>query len=394
VPYHLYKYSHGNAVRIKNMIKFLKKSDVNVKLLMYDLPWIGDGNGYYYRVKPEIVLVAGLSRILFNLPTFDLACAILGPVRFFNRKLKKIIERESIDIVQVENLWPLPPVVDSINGYPPVAVTLHDVYSNRYAELIEYDSRCPKAISEKIVQTVKKIELKYLNKVKAAVCLTEEDKAEYSKMGVDRDKLEVIPNGVDLKEIKPQKPNPSLRGRYGLKEGGLVLFFVGSMMYQNRKAVDDIARYILPKILKEKKNVKMLIAGSVSKYVEECGYPSKLPIIPLGYVKDLNQYYAIADLVVIPTFLGTGFKTKTLEAMAAGKPVVCTPRAVHGIEAINWKNIVICSSFSEIVNAILFLNEHREIAENIGKNARITAEKYEWCQVFKKYISLYKNLKA
>ncbi|RLE74746.1 MAG: hypothetical protein DRJ44_06980 [Thermoprotei archaeon] len=394
IPYHLNRYTHGNAIRIKQMVRILKENGVEVRLLTYDLPWIRNGDHYSYSVKMEIILAAVFSRILFNLPIFDLACATLSPIRLFKKKLMKIVEDEAIDIVQVENLWPLPPILDSIGGALPIIVTLHDVYSDRYSELIEYTSRCPKVLSNRLVKIVNRIELEYLNKVNIAVCLTEADRARYANMGVEEDKLKVIPGAVDVEKIKPQKPNPILRRKHGLRREDLILFFVGSMMYQNKKAIDDMARYILPKLLKRSSNIKLLIAGSISKYAEKRGYSKNLPIIPLGYVEDLNQYYAIADIVVIPTLLGTGFKTKTLEAMAAGKPVVCTRKAVRGMGVLNWKNIVVCEDFREMIDAILFLRERREMIERIGKNARITAEKYDLCQVFKEYLTLYENLKA
>ncbi len=376
------------------MIEVLKKNGVEIRLLTYDLPWIKNGAHYHYGVKTETIVIAILSKVLFNLPTFDLACATLSPIRFFEKKLSKILEDEKIDIIQVENLWPLPPVLDSMESSLPVIVTLHDVYSDRYSELIKYTSRCPKILSERLVNAVKRIELEYLNRVDIAVCLTEEDKARYTSMGVKESKLKVIPGAIDITRIKPQNPDPSLRRKYMLGKEDLVLFFAGSMMYQNKKAIDDIVQYILPRLLAKNSDFKILIAGSISKYVKKRGYSKNLPIIPLGYVEDLNKYYALADIVVIPTRLGTGFKTKTLEAMAAGKPVVCTRKATRGIEVLNWKNIVICENLEEIVNAILSLRENGELAEMIGKNARTTAEKYDLCRVFKGYLTLYEKLKS
>ena len=376
------------------MIDVLEKNGVKIKLLTYDLPWIRNGNHYHYGVKTEIVIIAVLSKVLFNLPIFDLACASLSPIRFFKRKLSKILKNEEIDIVQVENLWPLPPVLDNIEDSLPIVVTLHDVYSDRYSELIKYTSRCPKSLSDKLVNMVKRIELEYLNKVDVAVCLTGEDKARYVNMGVKKSKLKVIPGAVDIVKIKPQKPDPAIRRKCHLRNEDLVLFFAGSAMYQNKKAIDDLAQHILPRLLAKNSSIKLLVAGSISKYVKKKGYSKNLPIIPVGYVEDLNKYYAIADIVVIPTRLGTGFKTKTLEAMAAGKPVVCTLKAARGIEVLNWENIIVCKDFEEMINAILLLGENKELSKKIGKNARITAEKYDLCRVFKEYFTLYQNLKT
>ena len=392
VPYNLFKYNHGNAVRVRHMIEEFQNNNLKVSLFMYDLPWIGNSRDYYYKVKPEIVLIAGLFKILFKFSFYDLLCATLGPVRFLKNKLEKAIEKEKIGILQVENLWPLPPIISSLKKGVPVVVTVHDVYSVRYSEIIDYVSRTPEFIAKRFLKKTVELEIEYLNKADAVVCLTEEDKQKYASMGIDSQKLKVIPGGVDVNEIKPTKPDKTTMKKYGIKNEDLVLFFIGSLMYQNKKAIDDIASDILPRILEKRKNVKMLIAGSISKYVKQKGYDKKFPIIPLGYVKDVNQYYAIVDIVLIPTFLGTGFKTKTLEAMAAGKPVVCNYKSSRGIKVENWKNVVICDDFDEMVEAILFLDQHEEVARKLGENARITAEKYDWRIVMRGYIELYEKL--
>jgi len=391
IPYNLQKSYHGNAIRIKYMLETIRKSNTKTMLLQYDLPWLRSKEQYFYVVKPEIILAAGLSKIIFNFSFYDVLCSLLNPVRNLEKILKEIIEKEKVDIVQVENLWPLPPTINSLKNELPIIVTVHDVYSERYQEVIEYTSKTPKFLKDKVVKKVREIEVKYLNKADCIVSLTEEDKQTYSRMGIEPSKIRVIPSGVDTEKIKPEPPDPNLLRKYKRKEKDTILFFAGSLMYQNKKAIDDIASHLMPKILKKDKNVKILVAGTISKYIIHKGYNTRFPIIPLGYVDNINKYYSISDIVLIPTFLGTGFKTKTLEAMAAGKPVVTNSKSARGIRVANWDNIVICEDFDCMIEALLYLKEHKEVAKRIGENARVTAEDYDWKNVMNEYIKIYRE---
>src|SRR5262249_22346586 len=50
-----------------------------------------------------------------------------------------------------------------------------------------------------------------------------------------------------------------------------------------------------------------------------------------GYVENLEPHYAAASVVVCPVSVGTGVKTKMLEALRFGKATVVTRMATEGI---------------------------------------------------------------
>ena len=395
IPYLLHIYNHGNAIRIEYLVDGLENMGLGVTLFMYDLPWVHsryrDRYMYLYPTKTEIILATALLKYLTKMPAYDPLCSFFSPIRFFRRRMLEAILKEDIHLVQVENLWPLPPTIKALRGRIPVVVTVHDVYSERYNELLRYNGT-PRLLASILEMKIREIEIEYLNMADSVICLSEYDKGKYIKMGVNCSKIVVIPNGVDINKLKPTEPNKSLKSRLGIGEDDLVLFFAGSTMYQNKQAVDDLANIILPKVLERRKKVKLLITGGISSYVREKGYDSGLPIIPLGYVKDINQHYALADIVVIPTVLGTGSKLKTLEAMAAGKVIVCNSKAVRGIAVRNWQDIIIEDDFDTMIDSILYIANDVDTRLEIGLNARKLAEKYSWDKVCKRYINLYEKI--
>lgn len=51
----------------------------------------------------------------------------------------------------------------------------------------------------------------------------------------------------------------------------------------------------------------------------------------IGFVDDATAFLAQAAVIVIPTVEGAGIQVKTLDAIATGRPVVCTTVAVRGL---------------------------------------------------------------
>ena len=95
----------------------------------------------------------------------------------------------------------------------------------------------------------------------------------------------------------------------------------------------------------------------------------KNPYIPLSIC---NIYAHIS--------LGEGLPIALLEAMAIGKPIIATP--VGGIpEAIeDGKNGLLTDpDVDEITEKIVYLLQNQEIAEELGRNAKKTAElRFTW----------------
>jgi hypothetical protein len=93
---------------------------------------------------------------------------------------------------------------------------------------------------------------------------------------------------------------------------------------------------------------KIFIAGNRITSDWEKLLLSKSQIIFKGYVDDINKYYKGTDCFICPITLGTGIKTKIVEALANGQQVICCKKAGAGfnqtlvgnqlklIEDYNW----------------------------------------------------------
>ncbi|MEO7198002.1 MAG: glycosyltransferase [Solirubrobacterales bacterium] len=90
----------------------------------------------------------------------------------------------------------------------------------------------------------------------------------------------------------------------------------------------------------------------------------------LGYVDDLSRALRGYRGFVAPITSGTGVKTKVIEAMAAGLPVVSTPLGVAGIAAQHGVDCLVGSSPSEFAEHIHRISARPEEAAAIGQRGR------------------------
>lgn len=103
--------------------------------------------------------------------------------------------------------------------------------------------------------------------------------------------------------------------------------FIGSNFFANIQGISWFIKNVAPFI-----NRKLLIAGSICESVKDIVHNST-NIELLGYVNNIDDFYKNTDIIISPIFLGSGMKTKTIEALAYGKNIIGTEEAFVGIEA-------------------------------------------------------------
>lgn len=126
------------------------------------------------------------------------------------------------------------------------------------------------------------------------------------------EKTIVCYRGVDFKRFNPslKEFKEVFRKEKGFSKEDFLILFVGYDI--KRKGLS-----LLLKILSElPERVKIVIAGAKGKSTDRLVY--------LGKTKEIEKYYAMADLFVLPTMYDPG-ALATLEALATGTPVITTP---------------------------------------------------------------------
>jgi sugar transferase (PEP-CTERM/EpsH1 system associated) len=189
--------------------------------------------------------------------------------------------------------------------------------------------------------------------------ISEMDRAVLARACPD-DRIQVIPNGVDLDRFSPleRRADPNL------------ILFVGHMgVLHNIDAVSFLARDILPRIRRAVPNCRLEIVGA-EPASEVMRLGSEPGVHVAGFVPDLNAALNRAAVFVAPLRFAAGVQNKVLEAMAAGRPVVTTSLVNQGLRAQPGHEILIGDSASEITERVLTVLGDPPRAQEIGGAAR------------------------
>lgn len=93
-----------------------------------------------------------------------------------------------------------------------------------------------------------------------------------------------------------------------------------------------------------------------------------------GYVSDPGVHLGSARALICPFVGRYGFRSRVIEAMASGVPVVCTPDTVYGMGLDEDDGLLLASGRSELVEQTLALLDDDHMAESASARGRATVE--------------------
>jgi glycosyltransferase involved in cell wall biosynthesis len=136
-----------------------------------------------------------------------------------------------------------------------------------------------------------------------------------------RPRIEVIPNGFDLRPPPPGPPRAELRAALGVREDETLLLAVGRLAPQKDypRLLDAVAR------LAGRPGLRLAIAGDGPERprLEALLRERPLPVALLGTRRDVPDLLRAADLFVLSSHI-EGFPNVVGEALLAERPVVAT----------------------------------------------------------------------
>ena len=210
------------------------------------------------------------------------------------------------------------------------------------------------------------------------IIISENDRKEIAHN--KKDEIEIIGNGIDTNYF--QKIDTEIK---------YDLVFIGNLSYlPNIEAANFIAKEILPKLLKNVPNIKILIAGSnPSKRVLKLANKN---IEIQGWVEDIRKTYSSGKIFFAPMTIGSGLQNKLLEAMSTSIPCITSELSNRSLKAVEKKNILTGSSVNEYVNHITLLLNDEKKRKKIGESGRkYVIENYNWKTANDKLLRLLKS---
>ncbi len=225
---------------------------------------------------------------------------------------------------------------------------------------------------------LERYEKRYCEKFTHLVVTTEDDRRQFLKFQPPG-QIAVIPNGVDLDLFPYRQTDPS----------GYNLSFIGAMdASHNIDAVRFFCLDVLPQVQQRYPDTTFTIIGTrpTPEVLELANRPG---VIVTGKVDSPTGYLHASTISVIPLRAGYGIKNKTLEAMAAGVPVVGSDRALEGL-AVDGGDLPVralrANRIEEYVVSISRLFEDPSLRKRLSRNGRQYVEQeYTWERAGSRY---------
>lgn len=166
------------------------------------------------------------------------------------------------------------------------------------------------------------------NVITKYICLSSTIEEELSTIGICQNKLERIPNGVDVNRFVPLSDAEKSRRKadFGWEEK-LVLISVGEITTRKYQRILVDVFELFPEL-----DIRVILVGPSGKegndvpYIQEKVQSLHLvdKIKMIGYTSDVLYYYQMADLFVLASD-NEGLSNSMLEAMSCGLPALVTP---------------------------------------------------------------------
>ena len=203
--------------------------------------------------------------------------------------------------------------------------------------------------------------------------------------GLPYDKINVIPNGVNLQLFSNVNVDYDFRRQYAMDNEKIILY-VGRLVYE--KGIQNLIA-AMPKILDRYHDSKLIICGrggmidELREQVKYLGIDNKVYFAGYCDSKKMQKMYKCADVAVFPSTYEP-FGIVAIESMLSGTPTIVSD--VGGLNEIVEHGVTGMKSYAgnanSIADSVLALLFDPKLCANISQNAiKKVKENYNWAKI-------------
>jgi sugar transferase (PEP-CTERM/EpsH1 system associated) len=298
----------------------------------------------------------------------SLRCAYFCSPRLRDR-VRAQVEANEVDLIHAEHLKSMPmievalgrvPVVfDAVDCLSMLESTRRAVTKNPFVKLFSWIESKKFALSEA------KASLRF-NRVAISSAV---DRQAYPISASLREKIDVIPNGVDLehfgfRQFEPQK--------------NMLVFCAKLDYFPNQDAALYFAQSVWPVVKARRPELRLDIVGSrPPRSIRQLDGKTNIRVI--ASVPDVRPFLGRAWVALCPIRIRAGIQNKMLEAMALGVPLIATPVCCAGMEVEAGKHLLIADGPEQFASAIESLLDNMTLREKLIEAGKAYVERHhDW----------------
>ncbi|MGG4394933.1 glycosyltransferase family 4 protein [Paenibacillus thiaminolyticus] len=309
-------------------------------------------------------------------------------LRLYVYEVMRCIAQFRPDIIQIENRPRYIPIMKRHFPHARIWLQLHSTTFMHRQAIAPAGLRRALSFADQIF-----VNSRYLEKQVTRVCPGCREKTAVNLLGVDVDRF---PSRWTEEGIRRYTEGKRIRG---WAERDIVLY-VGRLIPQ--KGVWELLQAV-PRVIREHPRALFVIVGGVSyglnwktAYVRRLErfarkYPHHIRMVPYVPHEEVPAWYALADLLAVPSLRREAFGLVNLEAMASGVPVVAS--RVGGIQEVvrDGETGLLVPPYRlpvRLASAIVRLLRDREALWQMGEAAdRHVRSTFTWKQTAERWAS-------
>ncbi len=227
------------------------------------------------------------------------------------------------------------------------------------------------------------------------IALTSTEVEQYESLGVKKDKIEIVPNGIDLAEFENLPPRGEFRKQYGLSDNEKIVLYLGRI--HQVKGIDLLVKAFcgLPESLGK---VRLVIVGpddgylpALKKLIVDLEVNDKVLFTGPLYRQEKLKAYVDAEVYVLPSVYEI-FGITVLEALGCGTPVIVTDRC--GIaEWISNKAVHVVPCDEDQMQVAIFEVLTASKGQLPKDAKKLISERLAWSKVAERIEDIYESVR-
>ena len=358
--------ARGGKIRPFNMIKHLsRKHEVVVASLVRSREEAEAGRGLSRHcsdfMMAEVTATAAWARMITRLPTPRPSS--MG--YFFSpdlaRRIDERLRKERFDLIFV-HCSSVAPYVSKTSGIPKI-LDFGDMDSQKWLDYCRFKP-FPLSLGYWLEgRKMEAAEKALARRFDLCTCTTKAELETLRQFHIPV-QTDWFPNGVDSEFFSPSDAPYDADA----------ISFVGRMDYfPNQQAMLFFANEVFPRIREKRPAATLAIIGAEPS-ADIRRLASRDGITVTGTVPDVRDHVRRSAASVAPLMIARGTQNKIIECMAMGVPVVASPEAAGGVDAVPGEHLLVARSPDDYAGKLLNLMTDRAARQRLASAGRARVE--------------------